>query len=201
MQLLLVFLLCSLQVWQQNLQANQNCSLNSQGCGVVEDEDDMEESEEEIAIDGGPSIRGGVISGSSESALEEGRGIVGRIQATRAATTTEDMLDMEEHEIDEELVDEEEEDEQDDLDDDELDENAGQGLESGVRDELSRSDKPVAAASKVATSLTPVSCGGTTAFRLHFLGSIEVEEEGKKHRKRLKKNMVEEAVTRVKVCA
>lgn len=42
--------------------------------------------------------------------------------------------------------------------------------------------------------------GPTTIFRLHFLGSVEVEEEGgRKRRKRLKKHMVEEAVTKIKV--
>ena len=46
------------------------------------------------------------------------------------------------------------------------------------------------------------SVGGTgglagTVFRLHFLGSVEVDEEGgRKRRKRLKKHMVEEAVTK-----
>lgn len=40
-----------------------------------------------------------------------------------------------------------------------------------------------------------------TVFRLHFLGSVEVDEEGgRKRRKRLKKNMVEVAVTKIKVC-
>lgn len=44
------------------------------------------------------------------------------------------------------------------------------------------------------------SLGPTTVFRLHFLGSVEVEEEGgRKRRKRLKKHMVEEAVTKIKV--
>lgn len=49
------------------------------------------------------------------------------------------------------------------------------------------------------------SVGGTgglagTVFRLHFLGSVEVDEEGgRKRRKRLKKHMVEEAVTKIKV--
>lgn len=39
-----------------------------------------------------------------------------------------------------------------------------------------------------------------TVFRLHFLGSVEVDEEGgRKRRKRLKKHMVEEAVTKIKV--
>ncbi|PNF35530.1 hypothetical protein B7P43_G04105 [Cryptotermes secundus] len=48
------------------------------------------------------------------------------------------------------------------------------------------------------------SVGGTgglagTVFRLHFLGSVEVDEEGgRKRRKRLKKHMVEEAVTKIK---
>ncbi|XP_072402772.1 uncharacterized protein [Diabrotica undecimpunctata] len=38
-----------------------------------------------------------------------------------------------------------------------------------------------------------------TVFRLHFLGSVEVDEEGgRKRRKRLKKNMVEVAVTKIK---
>lgn len=40
-----------------------------------------------------------------------------------------------------------------------------------------------------------------TVFRLQFLGSVEVDEEGgRKRRKRLKKNMVEVAVTKIKVC-
>lgn len=40
-----------------------------------------------------------------------------------------------------------------------------------------------------------------TVFRLHFLGSVEVDEEGgRKRRKRLKKNMVEVAVNKIKVC-
>lgn len=41
-----------------------------------------------------------------------------------------------------------------------------------------------------------------TIFRLIFLGSVEVEEEGngRKRRRRLKKTMVEEAVTKIKVC-
>lgn len=40
-----------------------------------------------------------------------------------------------------------------------------------------------------------------TIFRLLFLGSVEVDEEGgRKRRKRLKKNMVEEAVNKIKVC-
>lgn len=39
-----------------------------------------------------------------------------------------------------------------------------------------------------------------TVFRLLFLGSVEVDEEaGRKRRKRLKKTMVEEAVTKIKV--
>ncbi|XP_023705742.1 uncharacterized protein LOC111863551 isoform X9 [Cryptotermes secundus] len=51
------------------------------------------------------------------------------------------------------------------------------------------------------------SVGGTgglagTVFRLHFLGSVEVDEEGgRKRRKRLKKHMVEEAVTKIKALA
>ncbi|KAG8040721.1 hypothetical protein G9C98_002717 [Cotesia typhae] len=50
--------------------------------------------------------------------------------------------------------------------------------------------------------LAPIggSIGPSTVFRLHFLGSVEVEEEGgRKRRKRLKKHMVEEAVTKIKV--
>lgn len=41
-----------------------------------------------------------------------------------------------------------------------------------------------------------------TIFRIVFLGSVEVEEEGtgRKRRRRLKKTMVEEAVTKIKVC-
>ncbi|XP_034948699.1 uncharacterized protein [Chelonus insularis] len=52
--------------------------------------------------------------------------------------------------------------------------------------------------------LAPISSslGPTTVFRLHFLGSVEVEEEGgRKRRKRLKKHMVEEAVTKIKALA
>lgn len=47
----------------------------------------------------------------------------------------------------------------------------------------------------------PMGIGATgTVFRLQFLGSVEVEEEGgKKRRKRLKKSMVEEAVIKIKV--
>lgn len=47
----------------------------------------------------------------------------------------------------------------------------------------------------------PLGVGATgTVFRLHFLGSVEVDEEGgRKKRKRLKKNMVEVAVTKIKV--
>lgn len=37
----------------------------------------------------------------------------------------------------------------------------------------------------------------TTVFRLHFLGSVEVEEEGR--RKRLNNHIVREAVTKIKV--
>ncbi|KAJ8923799.1 hypothetical protein NQ315_010381 [Exocentrus adspersus] len=46
----------------------------------------------------------------------------------------------------------------------------------------------------------PFGVGSTgTVFRLHFLGSVEVDEEGgRKRRKRLKKNMVEVAVTKIK---
>lgn len=50
--------------------------------------------------------------------------------------------------------------------------------------------------------LAPISgcLGPTTVFRLQFLGSVEVEEEGgRKRRKRLKNHMVEEAVTKIKV--
>lgn len=46
----------------------------------------------------------------------------------------------------------------------------------------------------------PCATAEPTVFRLQFLGSVEVEEEnGRKRRKRLKKHMVEEAVTRIKV--
>lgn len=36
-------------------------------------------------------------------------------------------------------------------------------------------------------------------FRLTFLGSVEVDEDTRRRKKRLKKNMVEEAVTKIKV--
>ncbi|XP_020287639.1 uncharacterized protein LOC109856598, partial [Pseudomyrmex gracilis] len=52
--------------------------------------------------------------------------------------------------------------------------------------------------------LAPISgcLGSTTVFRLQFLGSVEVEEEGgRKRRKRLKNHMVEEAVTKIKALA
>lgn len=40
-----------------------------------------------------------------------------------------------------------------------------------------------------------------SVFRLHFLGSVEIDEKGgRKRRKRLKKNMVEIAVMKIKVC-
>lgn len=53
-----------------------------------------------------------------------------------------------------------------------------------------------------AFNTNPLGVGATgTVFRLHFLGSVEVDEEGgRKRRKRLKKNMVEVAVTKIKVC-
>lgn len=49
---------------------------------------------------------------------------------------------------------------------------------------------------------TDLSLPAGTLFRLIFLGSVEVEEEGggRKRRKRLKKTMVEEAVSKIKVC-
>nr|XP_015834456.1 PREDICTED: uncharacterized protein LOC657912 isoform X1 [Tribolium castaneum]XP_015834459.1 PREDICTED: uncharacterized protein LOC657912 isoform X1 [Tribolium castaneum] len=52
-------------------------------------------------------------------------------------------------------------------------------------------------------SSLPLGVGATgTVFRLHFLGSVEVDEEGgRKRRKRLKKNMVEVAVTKIKALA
>lgn len=63
---------------------------------------------------------------------------------------------------------------------------------------------PVDIQSHIITSipLFTVGSGSTgTVFHLHFLGSVEVDEEcGRKKRKRLKKNMVEEAVTKIKVC-
>ncbi|GLH03257.1 Uncharacterized protein GBIM_09192, partial [Gryllus bimaculatus] len=48
--------------------------------------------------------------------------------------------------------------------------------------------------------LPPLGTGAAgTVFRLQFLGSVEVDEEGgRKRRKRLKKHMVEEAVTKIK---
>lgn len=53
---------------------------------------------------------------------------------------------------------------------------------------------------KLAVPIGGQQLGPTTVFRLHFLGSVEVEEEGgRKRRKRLKKHMVEEAVTKIKV--
>ncbi|XP_031336886.1 uncharacterized protein LOC116166167 isoform X2 [Photinus pyralis] len=53
------------------------------------------------------------------------------------------------------------------------------------------------------TSTIPLAPGTTgTVFRLQFLGSVEVDEEGgRKRRKRLKKNMVEVAVTKIKALA
>lgn len=36
-------------------------------------------------------------------------------------------------------------------------------------------------------------------FRLAFLGSVEVDEDSRRRKKRPKKNMVEEAVTKIKV--
>jgi hypothetical protein len=36
-------------------------------------------------------------------------------------------------------------------------------------------------------------------FRLSFLGSVEVDEDSRRRKKRPKKNMVEEAVTKIKV--
>lgn len=63
---------------------------------------------------------------------------------------------------------------------------------------------PVDIQSHIITSipLFTMGSGSTgTVFHLNFLGSVEVDEEcGRKKRKRLKKNMVEEAVTKIKVC-
>lgn len=43
--------------------------------------------------------------------------------------------------------------------------------------------------------------GNGSVFHLHFLGSVEIDEKGgRKRRKRLKKSMVEIAVTKIKVC-
>lgn len=59
---------------------------------------------------------------------------------------------------------------------------------------------PTIARPPAARTVVPLAAG--TIFRLIFLGSVEVEEEGsgRKRRRRLKKTMVEEAVTKIKVC-
>ncbi|XP_044257554.1 uncharacterized protein LOC123006814 isoform X9 [Tribolium madens] len=63
--------------------------------------------------------------------------------------------------------------------------------------------QPVSGPRVYNTSSLPLGVGATgTVFRLHFLGSVEVDEEGgRKRRKRLKKNMVEVAVTKIKALA
>lgn len=59
---------------------------------------------------------------------------------------------------------------------------------------------PIVASHTISGMALGVGATGTV-FRLQFLGSVEVDEEGgRKRRKRLKKLMVEEAVTKIKVC-
>lgn len=156
-------------MWQQNFQANQNCSQNSRGYSLGEAELDESDNEETSNSNG------------------------------RVETGGREMLDLEDQDIEEDLGEEEEEDDDEDEMDD-LEEEGGQE-EAGSSEDIVRINKASTATStnKVIAPLSPGSCGAT-AFRLQFLGSVEVEEEGKKHRKRLKKNMVEEAVSRVKVC-
>lgn len=57
-----------------------------------------------------------------------------------------------------------------------------------------------ASVSAAAAAAAAAAASGSV-FRLRYLGSVEVDEEGgRKRRKRLKKHMVEEAVTKLKVC-
>ncbi|XP_015603629.1 uncharacterized protein LOC107271759 isoform X8 [Cephus cinctus] len=89
------------------------------------------------------------------------------------------------------------------LDEDECDsseELIGSG--SGGQNESLAADVPISggAMGPLGPNLPPL--GPSTVFRLQFLGSVEVEEEGgRKRRKRLKKHMVEEAVTKIKALA
>jgi len=173
------------------LQANQNCSPNSRGYGV-DDEDDDDESDESSGGRGARGERGVDLSEDLDEELdedldeeedEEEEG-----EDTDSDTENEELDDEEEDDDEEEEEeDEDEEKEEEDEDEDDDSEKGGISLKKG-----GQGSKPV----------VPLSPGGreATAFRLQFLGSVEVEEEGKKHRKRLKKNMVEEAVSRVKVC-
>lgn len=68
-------------------------------------------------------------------------------------------------------------------------------------EELIASNQGAGGTGQSETGVPPTAGSGpTTVFRLQFLGSVEVEEEGgRKRRKRLKKHMVEEAVTKIKV--
>ncbi|KAF5297250.1 hypothetical protein FQR65_LT10022 [Abscondita terminalis] len=68
-------------------------------------------------------------------------------------------------------------------------------------DNVCKSSTPALHGSRVNDSCPVSLATGTTGtvFRLQFLGSVEVDEEGgRKRRKRLKKNMVEVAVTKIK---
>lgn len=112
-------------------------------------------------------------------------------ESTDANCDNEELDYDDDEDDDEEEEEEEEEDDEDDDDDDDKEESS-----SSADGETEKGAKGLK------KSVVPLSPGGreATAFRLQFLGSVEVEEEGKKNRKRLKKNMVEEAVARVKVC-
>lgn len=79
-----------------------------------------------------------------------------------------------------------------------------QGSFDSDDNDLSESENVVRPLSKILNVKTqmPLDVGPVgTIFRLLFLGSVEVDEEGgRKRRKRLKKSMVEEAVNKIKVC-
>ncbi|CAB3380143.1 Hypothetical predicted protein [Cloeon dipterum] len=168
------------------IKANQNCSPNSRGYGVDDEDDESDES-----------------SGGRGGARGE-RGVGGAGLSDDDEEEEEDDLDEEEEEDDDEADD----DDDDDDDDEEEEEEAreGEGSDSDEEDPEEHAESEpleVEAPPPAATAVISLSPGGrgATTFRLQFLGSIEVEEEGKKHRKRLKKNMVEEAVSRVKALA
>lgn len=76
--------------------------------------------------------------------------------------------------------------------------------ENDMSENENNQDRPPAASKSLNIQAPlPLGVGAIgTVFRLIFLGSVEVDEEGgRKRRKRLKKNMVEEAVNKIKVCS
>ncbi|XP_065335661.1 protein lin-10-like isoform X8 [Cloeon dipterum] len=167
------------------IKANQNCSPNSRGYGVDDEDDESDES-----------------SGGRGGARGE-RGVGGAGLSDDDEEEEEEDLDEEEEEDDDDEAEDDDDDDDDDDEEEEEEAREGEGSDSDEEDPEEHAESEpleVEAPPPAATAVISLSPGGrgVTTFRLQFLGSIEVEEEGKKHRKRLKKNMVEEAVSRVK---